>query len=434
MHDIFVVGLEPFNLELLRTIRGADRCAFHPLLAYPDVTRPPGGYPPFDDLLGKARRQLDAHPGRVDGIIGYWDFPTTGIVPLLRSERSLPTATPAAVARCEHKYWSRLLQAEVVPELVPRFQAIDPFAGDPLASLELEFPFWIKPVKAHSSFLGFRVHDRDELAEALALTREHIGRIAATFNEFLAYVDLPDDIAAIDGHHCIAEQLISRGRQCTLEGYACRGEVEVYGAVDSIRSGRHRSCFARYQYPSALPRRVRARMIAATRTVLTHIGYDNAAFNIEFYWDPQRDSIRLLEINTRISKSHAPLFWLVDGASNQQVPVELVLGRRPEMPVRAGEHRLAAKFMLRVHEDAIVERSPDETDLRALRARFPEARARVLAPAGTRLAHMTFQDSYSFEIAEVFLGADSRAELIARGREAERMLDFRVRPIEPEAA
>ena len=434
MPDIFVVGLEPFNLELLRTIRGAEDYSFRSLLTYPDVTRPPDGYRPFDEMLATARAQLDDHPGRVDGIIGYWDFPTTGIVPLLRRERGLPTATPEAVARCEHKYWSRRLQAEVVPELIPRFQAIDPFATDPLAGLELDFPFWIKPIKAHSSFLGFRVHDTDELAEILALTREHIGHIAGLFNDFLAHVELPAEIAEIDGYHCIAEQIISHGQQCTLEGYAFGGDIEVYGAVDSIRSGRHRSSFSRYQYPSRLPRRVRERMIAATRRVMRHIGYDDAAFNIEFYWNPRDDSIRLLEINTRISKSHSPLFWLVDGASNQQIPVEVVLGRRPDFPFRAGDHRLAGKFMLRIHQDAIVERSPDEDDMRALRARFPEARARVLAPQGTRLAHMTFQDSYSFEIAEVFLGADSQKELIAKGREAERILDFRLRSIETEAA
>jgi len=434
MQNIFVVGLEPFNLELLRTIRGGEDYAFHPLLSHREVTRPVGGYPSFDRLLGEARQQLDAHRGSIDGIIGYWDFPTTGIVPLLRHELGLPTATPEAVARCEHKYWSRLLQAQVVPELIPRFQVIDPFSAQPLDSLELEFPFWIKPVKAHSSFLGFRVHNVNELRECLEQTRKHVGRIARTFNEFMAHIETPAEIALVDGYHCIAEEIISHGRQCTLEGYVFDGEVEIYGAVDSFRSGRHRSCFSRYQYPSTLPLRVRRRMIDATRRVMSHLAYDGAAFNIEFYWNPRDDAIRLLEINSRISKSHAPLFLIVDGVTNQQVPVDLVLGRRPDMPYRAGGHRLAAKFMLRIHEDAIVERSPGEADLRALVERYPEARVRVLAPCGTRLAHMAFQDSYSFEIAELFLGADSQRELLAKGRAAERMLDFRTRRLESEAA
>ena len=434
MKNLFVVGLEPFNRELLEALPGATGYRFHPLLEYPRVTQLPAAFRRFDDMLARARATLSGFAGAVDGIIGYWDFPTTALVPLLCREFGLPFATPEAVARCEHKYWSRRLQSEVVPDLVPGFQAIDPFATDPLADLALAFPLWIKPVKAHSSFLGFRVHDRDELAAALGVVRTHIDRIGEPFNEFMQHIDAPAGIAAIDGHHCIAEEIISRGRQCTLEGCVIDGETRVHGAVDSIRSGRHRSCFARYQYPSGLPRRVRARMTDATARVMRHIGYDGAAFNIEFYWDPRTDDVRLLEINARVSKSHSPLFELVDGVSNQHVPVELVLGREPAMPQRAGPCRLAAKFMLRAHEDAVVERSPSEADIRALRARYPEARVRVLAPAGTRLGHLVFQDSYSFCIGEIFLGGDSQRELLAKGREAERILGFHIRQANADAA
>lgn len=434
MKHVFVVGLDPFHLALLRTIRGAREFEFHSLGDYPDITDPPEESAPFETMLAGARRQLDAHRGSVDGIIGYWDFPTTGIVPLLRREYGLPAPTLEAVASCEHKYWSRLRQVEVVPGLVPRFQVLDPFATDPAAALELPFPFWIKPVKAHSSFLGFRIHNYRELRTAIAQIRQHIGHIATMFDEFLAHVDLPADVAGIGGHHCIVEEIISRGHQCTLEGFVFDGKAEVYGTVDSIRSGRHRSCFSRYQYPSALPRRIRSRMADAAARVMQHIGYDHAAFNAEFYWHPRDDSIRLLEINTRISKSHSPLFLMVDGASNQQVAVELTLGRQPTMPVREGAHRLAAKFMLRAHEDAMVEHAPDIDDIRALQSRYPEARVRVLAPSGTRLAHLSFQDSYSFELGELFLGAGSQKQLLAKEREAERILGFRVRELEGVAA
>ncbi len=423
--NIFVMGFDPFNRELMETLGEPGEYAWHALLEYPGIIEPDDAFPPFDELLATARDELEAFPDPVDGIIGYWDFPTSGLVPLLRQERGLPSPTAEAVARCEHKYWARCIQAQVVPDLVPRFQSLDPFAGDPLARLELEFPIWVKPVKAHSSFLGFRVHNRRELTAALRMMRERIHRMAEPFNGFMAHVDAPREIAAVDGYHCIAEEIISRGHQCTLEGYVFDGEVTVYGAVDSIRSGRYRSSFARYQYPSTLPRRVQARMIVATRQLMDHIGYDNGAFNIEFYWDPRSDRIRVLEINSRISKSHSPLFLMVDGAINQQVPVELVLGRRPRFPSREGRFAMAAKIMLRLHEDATVERSPTQADIDAARARYPEVRVRVLAPAGTRLAHLDFQDSYSFEIAEIFLGGRDRKELLAKAAEIERLLGFR---------
>src|SRR5690625_6073998 len=64
---------------------------------------------------------------------------------------------------------------------------------------------------------------------------------------------------------------------------------------------------------------------------LTHIEYDNAPFNVEFFWDPETDHIWLLEVNTRISESHTDLFLKVDGASHHEVATDLSLGERPRI-------------------------------------------------------------------------------------------------------
>ena len=56
---------------------------------------------------------------------------------------------------------------------------------------------------------------------------------------------------------------------------------------------------------------------------LTHVGFDNAAFNIEFFWEPATDAIRLLEINTRIAQHHSDLFEKVHGASNHQAMIDV---------------------------------------------------------------------------------------------------------------
>lgn len=116
-------------------------------------------------------------------------------------------------------------------------------------------------------------------------------------------------MAPIDGNHCIAEAIISKGRQCTLEGYVHGGKSVVYGVVDSIREGRLRSSFARYQYPSQLPAHVQDRVTEAAAALMAQIGYDTAPFNMEFYWSPANDQIRLLEVNARISKSLEPRCW-----------------------------------------------------------------------------------------------------------------------------
>jgi len=421
---VFVFGLDDFHRHELATIAGGERIAFHQLLEHDEAIHPERF--PVDAMLARSEEILDAFPGAVDAVCTYWDFPTSTLVPLIRAHFGLPGADLNAVLKLEHKYWARLEQQKVVPEMIPRFAAIDPFAKNPAADLSLDYPFWIKPIKAHSSYLGFRIENAADLESALAAIRGGIEQFAKPFNQILEHAQLPEPIAEIDGFHCIAEEIISAGAQCTLEGYAHKGEVEIYGIVDSVRGGRHRSSFTRYQYPSSLPRSVQARMTEAAVRVIKQAGYEEAPFNIEFFWDRKRDVITLLEANARCSKSHSPLFHRVDGASNLQVMVRLGLGEAPDFPHRQGDSQVAAKFMLRVYRPGRVIRVPTNEDIERLYARFPEARLRVLVHEGQDLTTLRFQDSYSYELAELFLGGLSQPDMLSRYREALEILDFQV--------
>lgn len=429
MNNVFVVGLEPFGHALLQTIGGDEKYRFLELFNYEEVVRPPDAqYPSLDRLVEDACERFNQFEGPVHGIMGYWDFPTSALVPLVATRMGMPGPDLGALARCEHKYWSRIEQQKIVPDYVPRFQAVDPFADDAVASIHLAYPFWIKPVKAHSSFLGFHIDSPDKLRARLETIRAQIGLMGEPFNEFLAHVDVPEDIRGVGGCHCIAEELVSSGHQCTLEGYACQGTVEIYGIIDSLRTGKHDSCFSRYQYPSALPTTVQARMEAASRKLVHHLEYDNAAFNVEFFWNPEDDRLHLLEINARISRSHSPLFLMVDGTTNQKISLDLALGRTPHFPHRSGGHNVAAKFMVRYFNDGVLTHVPTDDDISRLQETCPESWVRRLAPQGTRLSDLNLQDSYSYEVAEIFLGANSERELLKKYHHALEVLDFQVRP------
>jgi len=424
LKHVFIFGLDDFHRGQLETIQGSDRMQFHPLLTHDEAIHPENF--PVNEMLEKSCATLEASPGRVDAVCTYWDFPTSTLVPILREQWGLSGAGLNAVLRLEHKYWARVEQQATVPDLIPRFAAVDPFSDDPRADLTLDYPVWLKPIKAHSSYLGFRIDSDKRFEEAMQKIRQGIAQFGKPFNEILRKASLPPNIAAVDGYHCIAEQIISAGQQCTLEGYVFQGEVHVYGIVDSVRAGRHRSSFQRYQYPSQLPRHVQDRMIDAAGRVMTHAGYDNAPFNMEFFWSRASDQLALLEVNARCSKSHSPLFVKVDGASHLQVMVNLGLGEAPDFPYRQGPFPMAAKFMLRVFRPGIVRRVPEAADIEALKARFPEAELQVLVEPGMDLDTLQFQDSYSYEIGVIFLGGQNQADLLARYREAIRILGFEI--------
>ncbi len=422
--NVFIYGLDNFHRQELASIAGAGQLNFHQLLEHDEAIHPEVF--PVDRMLAKTERILDDFPGSVDAVCTYWDFPTSTLVPIIRERRQLPGAGLEPVLKLEHKYWARLEQQATVPELIPPFDWVDPFADDPGADLAVDFPFWLKPIKAHSSYLGFKIHNPREFRHAIERIRRGIHLFGDPFNAILDKADLPESVAAIGGYHCIAEGIISAGQQCTLEGYVRNGDVRVYGVVDSVREGRHRSSFQRYQYPSRLPRRVQWRMRDAASRVMTHTGYDNAPFNMEFFWHRGSDTLALLEVNARCSKSHSPLFYQVDGASHFQVMVNLGLGEDPAFPHRQGESAMAAKFMLRVFEPGRVTRVPDVDDIARLQERFPEARLRVSVHPGQDLSALPFQDSYSYELAELFLGGRDQADLLRRYHEARQILGFRV--------
>jgi hypothetical protein len=181
--NIFVVGLDEFHLKLLETVRNAERYDFLPLLRSTEIVNPVDC--DINLALEKAHRILDIFPGQIDAIIGHWDFPTSTLLPILRQQYGLPGPSLETVLRCEHKYWSRLKQQKVIRNHVPRFAAFNPFAERPRHQIDLDYPFWIKPVKAHSSFLGFRIDNDADFAHAIDEIREKIRCVALPFNQIL---------------------------------------------------------------------------------------------------------------------------------------------------------------------------------------------------------------------------------------------------------
>jgi hypothetical protein len=421
-YNVFVLGLDQTNLDMLKRLPAAERYRFRTLLHHDELRGVEGFY--LTDLIASADERLRAIGGAVDAVVTLLDFPATELVPILAKRARARSPSLEAVLRCSHKYWSRLVQREVVPECVPAFAVFDPAVEDVARHVDLPSPFWVKPLNAYRSHLSFRIGSREDFDAALPLLRDELPRLAEPLKVLMQEAAVPDGIAGLGPGICIAEGLI-RGRQCTLEGYVQGGRARVYGVVDSIRD-RNRISFARYQYPSTLPRRVRERMTDVAVRVMEHLGYDDGCFNIELFWDRRRDRIWLLEINPRLSQSHCELFEKVDGASNAQVMLDVALGHSPDPPRGRGEAAVAAKFFIRAFRDGIVTRAPTPDDVARAEAAVPGAHVSVHVEPGVLLSDLPDQDSYSYELATVRLGAANERELLQRHRKVTAELPFAV--------
>lgn len=425
--NVFVLGLDGHNARILRGLPDADRYRFLPLLSDGELAG--GGAVDLPGLLDAAQRQVEAFDGPVHALIGFWDFPVSTIVPILCERLGLRWATTEAVVKCEHKYWSRLEQAKVIDE-IPGFGLLD--LDDPALPDGLAYPVWLKPIRSASSELAFCADDPQQLAEAAAAIRRGIRRIGDAFGTVLDLLDLPPELAGVGGSACLVEESAT-GRLVTVEGYSHRGEVRVYGIVDSVTVPGGTS-FVRYQYPSTIPVPVADRMVELSRRVVKQIGYDGVTFNIEYFWDADRNALRLLEINPRHSQSHAELFAWVDGVANHHHMLELALGREPRPPHREGPYAVAAKWFVRRSADGVVRRVPTAEEIARVLGSVDGCVVEVTVEPGERLSERHDQDSYSYAIANVYVGGASDDELARKYAHAVAGLPFEIASVEEPTA
>ncbi|NED86180.1 ATP-grasp domain-containing protein [Streptomyces sp. SID11233] len=403
--NIFIVGLDEANLPTLESVPESETYRFHPLLSISELQE---GEVSVADLMSRAREILDAHEGSIDAIVGYWDFPVSTLVPMLGSEYGTRTTSLESVVKCEHKYWSRLEQQKVIDEY-PAFGMVDLDSADPQPPEGVGFPMWLKPALAYSSELAYGVSDMAEFRTAVNTIREGIDRVGRPFNEVLKLLDLPPEMAGVGGQVCLAEEAMT-GIQVAVEGYVNDGEVTVYGVLDSINySGS--SCFLRHQYPSALPPSVIQKLHEVSERTMRQIGMDSATFSIEYFYDPKTGDVSLLEINPRHSQSHAELFDYVDGAPNHHRMISLALGNDPALPGGKGPYSVAAKWYYRWFGEGTVHQVPTPDELAAIEREIPGVRIDVVPAEGQKLSSVSQQDSYSYEIAHIFTGADDEEGL-----------------------
>ncbi|MEV6828630.1 ATP-grasp domain-containing protein [Amycolatopsis sp. NPDC051102] len=406
--NIFVIGLDEENRRVLERLPWAGTYSFHGLLTPEELQH---GEIDFEALLKSAQHELDAFDGDVDAIVSYWDFPAATLVPILCARYGLPSVSLEAVLKCEHKYWSRLEQRKVIDEL-PAFGIVDLDGARPAPPEGVGYPMWLKPVKSFSSELAFKARNDTEFAGAVAEIRAGVGRVGEPFGYVLEQVPLPPEIAEVGGAACLAEAAL-HGVQAAIEGYVHQGEVTVYGALDSINYP-DGSSFLRHQYPSQLGEEPVRRMRDVAERVMKQIGFDNGTFSIEFFCDPESGQVCLLEINPRHSQSHAELFEFVDGVANHEIMVRLGLGQDPGRRPSKGTYQIAGKWYLRRFENGAVTRVPTREEIEAVQERIDGTQIEIIPQVGQRLSDLPEQDSYSFELAHLFVAGHTEHEMVQK--------------------
>ena len=374
--------------------------------------------PPLD-ILGLIDATVDRYRAAgLSGVTSGVGYPGMSAVSIIAQRLGLPGPRPSSVLCCEHKYYSRVAQQQHVPDAVPPFHLLEPGGED---DIRLAFPAFVKPVKSCMSMNAHRVDSRDQL-RAVARSALMPEGFVRPFNDLLrAYSNYP-----MGASHLLVEALLE-GTQVSLEGYVFRGRVQVIGILDAVMFPGTIS-FARFQYPSALSDAVQDRMRDIAQRFLSGIGYDNAPFNIEMFYDAKTSRIDIIEVNPKIASQFPDLFLKVDGQSSWTVLLQVAMGEEPALARRQGKFKLAASCVLRTFEDRHVLSIPSEASLRQLAAEYPDALIELYATPGLNLSDQ-MQDSHSFRYGLVHIGADSERELEEKFARIKSRLDFRFGPV-----
>jgi biotin carboxylase len=374
------------------------------------------------DPLAEIERILELVRGReIAAVISSDDYPGSALAAAVAERLGLPAPDPEITLICRHKYLSRVVQEKHVPDAVPPFALIDVANGVSLAP-PLAFPIFLKPVKSFFSIGAEKISSEADLAIRLPRWKE-LDEFFLPLNRMLErYAGM-----SIGTWRVIAEGVL-KGDQVTVEGYAYGGKASILGVVDSIMFP-GTLAFARFDYPSALPNSVQARMAEIATTVMEGLGFDNGLFNIEMMYDRETGRIAIIEINPRMASQFADLYEKVDGTNSYRVLLHIAQGREPSFARRQGRYGFATSCVLRSFVDYRVEAVPSNEDVKRLARLYPDIRVEPHATPGRNLSD-ELQDGQSYRYGIVNLGGRDLGDVLQKFADCQDELGIVLRPLD----
>ena len=268
---------------------------------------------------------------------------------MLAERMGWPGTSVAAVIACQHKLLARQVLEKVAPEANTDFGMLACRYGESVPD-GIDYPVFVKPVKAAFSVLARTVNNRDELATLMRFSTWELWVVRHLVEPFerIVRARLPN---AGSAHSMLLEEAIA-APQYNLDGYVFDGDVRAVGVVEPVMYPGTQA-FMRWLYPCALPAVVRARALDVARRFLTAVGFTHGFFNMEFFYDAPRDRLTVIEFNPRMAAQFSDLYLRVDGIDLHRVALELAHGRDPGMLSRAKPTAGAAgSFVYRTFEPA----------------------------------------------------------------------------------
>jgi hypothetical protein len=347
---------------------------------------------------------------------------------LVAEAAGLPGTSPEAIIACQHKLHARRVLESVCPEANVLFQALEVAYGESIPT-SLNYPFFVKPVKAAFSVLAREVHSREELqAHTLFGPRELwvIRHLVEPFDR-VARERLPESGSS---HRLLIEEPM-QAPQFNLDGYVAEGQVRVLGVTDAVMYPGTMS-FRRWEVPTRLLPAVVQRAGAVAQTFLTAVGFTHGFFNMEFFYDDASARLSVIEFNPRMASQFSDLYRRVFGFDMHAMALALALGQDPEAVPRLDPTAgVAASLVWRSFTPDFRPAAPSRAQRAAFARTLPDAML-LSYPKSRSEVQRDFKWLESYRYGIVHLGASDRASLRARTEVASHLLGWPNAPYDEE--
>ncbi len=289
---------------------------------------------------------------------------------LVAEKLSLPGTPVTAILACQHKLHAREVLRQVYPEASLEFESLDVCYGDDIPQ-GLQYPAYVKPVKAAFSVLARRVNSREELQRHTRFGWRELWVIRRLVEPFerVSRARLPQ---AGTAHRMLLERPMI-GAQYNLDGWVFNGQAQALGVVDAIMYPGTQA-FMRWELPSRLPAHVQQRALDVAQRFLQAVGFTQGLFNMEFFHDAASDRLTVIEFNPRLASQFSDMYRHVLGMDPHEMSLALAMGQDPaSLPRTVPTAGAAASLIYRAFEPGAHPPMPRATQRRALQQQFPES-------------------------------------------------------------
>lgn len=362
------------------------------------------------DILRFVDRMSAKYAGRVQAVVSNNEQFGALAAALIAQRLGLPGTRPQAILLAQHKFHMREQLKLTMAETNPGY-SVFPYTFERECDLGIEFPFFVKPIKAAYSVLARRVDTFEELREHMTFRpfeKHIIKRLVRPFNDaFVMHGGIETN--GVDAHWMIGETLL-QGEQINVDGLVFDGECHVLGIVDAVMYPGTQA-FMRFDYPSRLPEKLQEMVRQLACRAMQAMGHDHGFFNIEMTVDRSSGAIKIIEINPRMADQFSRLYARIDGLNLHDIGLAMALNHRPDAVRKTMPDRVGSSFVFRRFDLENLP-SPPTPAQRAWLATFaPHAILADFFKTGSQLAReMKWLGSYRYAVLN--LTAESEAALM----------------------